>query len=46
MYTFNTTGVVNATNDAKGIKMKLLGNVQEFQLKEKTVCMQVFKPCI
>jgi len=43
MYTFNTIPTVNATNDTKGIKMKLLLNVFEFQLKEKTVCMQVFK---
>ena len=42
--TFNTTTTVTVTNDAKGIKLKLLGNVQEeFQLNKKTVCMDVFK---
>ena len=30
MNTFNTTGTVSVTNDAKGMKMKLLGNNQEF----------------
>ena len=43
MYTFNTATIVNITNDSRGIKMKLLGNVQKLQLKEKTVCKQVFK---
>ena len=42
MHTFNATTTVNLTNDAKVIKMEPLENVQEFQLKEKTVCMQVF----
>ena len=35
IYAFNTTTTVNVTNDAKGIKMKLLGKIYEFQLKKK-----------
>jgi hypothetical protein len=32
------------TNDTKGIKVKLLGNVKgEFQLNDKTIYMEIFK---
>ena len=43
IYTLNTTTTGNVTNDANGFKMKLLGNIKEFQLKDKNVDMQVFK---
>ena len=44
MYTFNTITTVTVTNDAKVIKVKVLGKVsEELQLDEKTVCRHVFK---
>ena len=44
MYTFNSTTTTTVTDDAKNIKVKLLGNVQgDFQLDEKTMCIQVFQ---
>jgi hypothetical protein len=43
-HTINTLTTVTVTNDANGIKVKLLGNVKgDFQLNKRTMCMQVFK---
>ena len=46
MYTSNTTATLNVTNDAKGIKMELLGNIQELSLNIQEISLKLLKELI